>query len=217
MTLYPEDPSRRAAQSAVPSHGAAELSGPADAKVARAAATLQRLPTAPPGAVDRIVAAAVARNGLDGRRSTRVTWLARAATIMAAAGLGAMATLYGVGRDSVAGPGVVADTGTRESPTASPPSIAYQAAADNADDAPVPTGFALARPSAQRVSVIGAFNGWNASATPMTRDERGVWTATVPLAPGRHAYVFVVDDTVWVTDPRAEVVRDPDYGRDQSV
>ena len=43
-------------------------------------------------------------------------------------------------------------------------------------------------------------------ATPMTRDERGVWIATVPLAPGRHAYVFVVDDTVWVTDPRAERV-----------
>jgi hypothetical protein len=27
----------------------------------------------------------------------------------------------------------------------------------------------------------------------------------------------VVDDTLWVTDPRAPVVRDADYGRDQSV
>ena len=79
------------------------------------------------------------------------------------------------------------------------------------------TGFALARPAARRVAVIGAFNGWNPAATPMARDSRGVWTATVALPPGRHAYVFVVDDTLWITDPRAEVVRDPDYGRDQSV
>ena len=190
---------------------------PLDAKLTRAAAHLRRLPEAPEGAVDRIVAAAVARNGLDGRRSTRTTWLARTATILAAAGLGAMATLYGVGRDTADRPTDVADMGTQESAAVSPPSIAQLAAADNAEDAPVPTGFALARPGARRVAVIGDFNGWDASATPMTRDARGVWTATVPLAPGRHAYVFVVDDTLWVTDPRAEVVRDPDYGRDQSV
>jgi 1,4-alpha-glucan branching enzyme len=67
------------------------------------------------------------------------------------------------------------------------------------------------------VAVVGDFNGWNPDANVMTADARGVWTTTVPLPPGRHAYAFVVDGTVWVTDPRAPVVRDPDYGRDQSV
>jgi hypothetical protein len=197
MTHYPEDP--------------------LDARLARAAAQLRRLPEAPEGAVDRVVAAAMARNGLDGRRSPRTAWLARAAAVLAAAGLGAVTTLYGVGRGMGDTPPQVGSLMGEGAAAVTPPSFAQPVAASSADDAPVPTGFALARPGASRVTVIGDFNGWNAGATPMTRDERGVWTTTVALAPGRHAYVFVVDDSVWVTDPRAEVVRDPDYGRAQSV
>ena len=37
------------------------------------------------------------------------------------------------------------------------------------------------------------------------------------LAPGRHAYAYVIDDSAWVTDPRVPVTRDVDYGRDHSV
>ena len=59
------------------------------AEFARAVSALRHLPDVPPGAVDRVVAAAVARNGIPGRRSVATTWLARAAGLALAAGLGA--------------------------------------------------------------------------------------------------------------------------------
>ena len=70
---------------------------------------------------------------------------------------------------------------------------------------------------ARRVSLVGDFDVWSPTAEPMRRLPDGTWTTTVALTPGRHAYAFVVDDTVWVTDPTAPLVRDPDYGRDHSV
>ena len=64
--------------------------------------------------------------------------------------------------------------------------------------------FVLAAPAASRVTLVGDFNRWSASATPLVSErEHGVWTAVVALAPGRHRYAFVVDDTGWVTDPAA--------------
>ena len=77
--------------------------------------------------------------------------------------------------------------------------------------------FVLRRPNARRVALVGDFYAWSPTAIPMTRRPDGTWTATVELTPGRHTYAFVVDDTVWVTDPRAETVPDADYGRTQSV
>jgi 1,4-alpha-glucan branching enzyme len=77
--------------------------------------------------------------------------------------------------------------------------------------------FVLRQPSARRVALVGDFDAWSPTAIPMTRGADGTWTATVHLTPGRHTYAFVVDDSVWVTDPRAEKVPDPDYGRPQSV
>jgi hypothetical protein len=50
----------------------------------------------------------------------------------------------------------------------------------------------------------------------MTRAADGSWTATLAVAPGRHAYAFVVDGA-WVTDPRMPATADPDYGRDHSI
>jgi 1,4-alpha-glucan branching enzyme len=67
------------------------------------------------------------------------------------------------------------------------------------------------------VALVGDFNGWDARATPLARSADGSWTTTVSLAPGRHAYAYVIDDSAWVTDPRVPVTRDVDYGRDHSV
>ena len=82
---------------------------------------------------------------------------------------------------------------------------------------PVPTQFVLDDRRASRVAIVGEFNGWDASKTPLTRLESGLWTATVPLLPGRHVYAFVLDDTLVVADPRAPKVRDADYGSEGSV
>lgn len=87
-----------------------------------------------------------------------------------------------------------------------------------ADDAPRAVQFVLDAPGARAVAVVGGFNDWDPT---MARLERvpgsTVWTTTVPLAPGRYTYAFVVDDSTWVLDPRAPRAQDPDYGVESSV
>lgn len=78
--------------------------------------------------------------------------------------------------------------------------------------------FVLRVPGASHVHVAGDFNGWNQHAAPMRRDSAsGLWSATLILRPGRHVYAFVVDDSVWMPDPRAPMAKDADYGRPGSV
>ena len=60
--------------------------------------------------------------------------------------------------------------------------------------------FACDSDTATAVLLAGSFNGWSATATPMTRDNLGHWTVALPLAPGRYEYKFVVDGE-WVCDP----------------
>ena len=62
--------------------------------------------------------------------------------------------------------------------------------------------FMLTAPTASRVALAGDFNGWDPRDIAMTRDSRdGRWVVTLALAPGRHNYAYVVDDTQWVRDP----------------
>jgi hypothetical protein len=72
--------------------------------------------------------------------------------------------------------------------------------------------FIFVAPGASRVAVAGDFNRWSPRATPLVAAESGgVWAVTVALAPGRHRYAFVVDDTQWVREPggsRAGMVLD---------
>jgi hypothetical protein len=52
----------------------------------------------------------------------------------------------------------------------------------------------------------------------MTRDPAsGLWSETLALRPGRHVYAFVVDDSVWMRDPRTPAADDADFGRPGSV
>ena len=81
----------------------------------------------------------------------------------------------------------------------------------------VATQFVFESAEATSVAVVGEFNGWDASALPMTQVTPGVWEATVPLAPGRHVYAYLVDGTLLVADPRAPKSGDVDYGREGSV
>lgn len=70
-------------------------------------------------------------------------------------------------------------------------------------DVVVPVAFRFPvhlAPNAQTVSVVGAFNGWNAIAHPLQRSERDEWTTTVYLSPGRVVYMFCVDGVMWL-DP----------------
>jgi hypothetical protein len=74
--------------------------------------------------------------------------------------------------------------------------------------------FVLVAPEAKKVAVVGDFNGWDASHASYQAQHRGggVWSVTAPVPLGHHRYSFVVDDSVWVTDPMAPRVADNDYG-----
>jgi hypothetical protein len=98
-----------------------------------------------------------------------------------------------------------------------PPNVAPAPAAVAAIRAPRLTQFVLVAPAAASVALVGDFNDWSASATPLERTERdGVWWVTVPLEPGRYRYSFVVDGTTWRSDPDAPAV-DDEFGRANSV
>src|SRR5882762_11582619 len=78
--------------------------------------------------------------------------------------------------------------------------------------------FVLVAPRATHISLVGDFNDWDASRTPMRRaGSEALWTAVVPLAPGRYHYAFLVDGARWLADPSAPVARDEDYGAPSSV
>jgi hypothetical protein len=62
--------------------------------------------------------------------------------------------------------------------------------------------FVLDAPAASRVALVGDFNGWSRTATPLRATTRaGEWSAVIALPRGRHGYTFVVDDTQWVPAP----------------
>ncbi len=78
--------------------------------------------------------------------------------------------------------------------------------------------FVFVAPQAEHVSLVGDFNGWDASKTPMVRSEHsGLWTVTLPLPEGRHLYAFVVDGNSWSADPNAPFAPDDGFGHANSV
>lgn len=53
---------------------------------------------------------------------------------------------------------------------------------------------------ADHINLVGDFNDWNTSATPMRRGER-YWEATVNLPAGSTSYyAYLVDDTDWCSE-----------------
>ena len=79
------------------------------------------------------------------------------------------------------------------------------------------TQFVLVAPEASAVAVVGDFNDWSMSATPLERAPGdGVWYVTVPLEPGRYRYAFVVNGAIWRSDPEAPAAED-EFGRANSV
>ena len=78
--------------------------------------------------------------------------------------------------------------------------------------------FMLTAPAASRVALTGDFNGWDPRQIEMTRDSRdGRWAVTLALAPGRHSYAYVVDDTQWVRDPLGTAAEPNDLAPPRSV
>jgi Glycogen recognition site of AMP-activated protein kinase len=76
--------------------------------------------------------------------------------------------------------------------------------------------FVFLDSSAHSVTLVGDFNAWSRTATQLRpAGQRGSWTISIPLTPGRHEYAFIVDGR-WTADPYAAQVHD-DFGTESSV
>lgn len=82
---------------------------------------------------------------------------------------------------------------------------ATAAAASSA--APVYVRFDLQVADAQSVRLAGSFSDWE-PAYELTAAGDGRWTITIPLEPGVHDYVFVVDGDQHLLDPTAPRIAD---------
>jgi hypothetical protein len=193
-----------------------------DETIARIAAALRPMPPVDPARKASVLVAVAAERerAREARRRAARRWRA-AGSVGVAAAAGLLLTVWwrdvAGGRDALRS---ATRTATASAPSSAPSAAAttHLTASESADVAPLPVQLVLRAPAAHRVAVVGDFNGWDAAANTLTRDPAsGLWSATVALRPGRHVYAFIVDDSVWVRDPRMPQARDADFGRPGSV
>jgi hypothetical protein len=184
-----------------------------DEIIERAATALRRYQPQNPAAIARILATVEGRE----RRWWRAAVWPSVSTSLAATGwLAAAALLLGfVSRQATVGPDAQRHIGGIPAASSIP---AIQVARVTGEAVPLPVQFTLRDVRATQVALVGDFNAWSAAATLLEPGEvAGTWSVTVPLSTGRHLYAFLVDGKTWMTDPRAQVARDLDFGRANSV
>ncbi|MHB8253634.1 MAG: isoamylase early set domain-containing protein [Acidiferrobacter sp.] len=76
--------------------------------------------------------------------------------------------------------------------------------------------FAVRLPGAQRVALVGSFNGWGRRIA-LRSGRHGLWTVRVPLRLGQYTYVFVVNGHRILPDPHAEGYRPDGFGGKNSL
>jgi 1,4-alpha-glucan branching enzyme len=83
---------------------------------------------------------------------------------------------------------------------------------------PAGVRFSVAADGATSVALAGAFNQWSISSHPLVRDGAGgVWTIVVPLPPGEHPFMYVIDGQQWITPPAADDFVDDGFGSRNGV
>ena len=72
---------------------------------------------------------------------------------------------------------------------------------------------------AERVNLVGEFNDWDTTATPMHRNRSDAnWKATLELKAGqRYRFRYLVDGKEWMNDWRADDHMDNPYGSSDSI
>jgi len=105
---------------------------------------------------------------------------------------------------------VIAWPGTQQNPGAT------AGGADGAE-ATVFVQFVLEAPGAESVAVVGDFSEWEPTFTLEDPDGDGVWTGRVPVQPGVHSYMFLIDGSDWQTDPNADRYQDDGFGNQNAV
>jgi hypothetical protein len=162
------------------------------------------------------------------RRRGRLGWLLQPRTVrfrvsplgaVAAAGI-AVAALLGLRREAErAGEQERRLAGTGEFPVATGefPAVSRGGRPATPDTVFV-TRFVFVAPDAKQVSIAGDFNDWDTASIRLVKDSRheNLWTADVPLRPGRYDYAFYVDGK-WLADPAAPRAVGDDFGRPSST
>ena len=71
---------------------------------------------------------------------------------------------------------------------------------------------------AERVNLVGEFNDWDTTATPMTRSRSDAnWKVTIELEKGhRYRFRYLVDGKEWVNDWHADDHEENPYGSYES-
>jgi 1,4-alpha-glucan branching enzyme len=70
---------------------------------------------------------------------------------------------------------------------------------------------------ADSIHLVGDFNNWNTSATPLRLDDSG-WHASVDLEADRaYHYRYLIDGSEWHNDWQADCYEPNEYGGDNSV
>ena len=77
--------------------------------------------------------------------------------------------------------------------------------------------FVFEAPGVRSVAVAGAFSEWDQRHPLEDADGDGVWIGRVPVLPGVHEYMFIVNGDTWVTDPRADRYVDDGFGNRNAV
>lgn len=77
--------------------------------------------------------------------------------------------------------------------------------------------FFLEAPDARSVAVAGDFNDWTPEMELSDVDGDGIWSGRLRLTPGVHKYMFVIDDSTWITDPKAERYTEDGFGNRNAV
>jgi serine protease AprX len=72
--------------------------------------------------------------------------------------------------------------------------------------------------SAHSVSVAGDFNGWSQAATPLKRNDSGLWSTEIVVPRvGRLEYKFIINGQRWIEDPSNGMKAPNNYGGLNSV
>ena len=71
---------------------------------------------------------------------------------------------------------------------------------------------------ADRIHLVGDFNGWDRDACPMQRDRDGGWQITLDLEPGRSfQFRYLCDGEHWMNDTQADAYTANTFGADNCV
>jgi len=84
-------------------------------------------------------------------------------------------------------------------------------------DSRVYVQFVVDAPTAETVHLVGDFTEWQPTVELDDADGDGVWSGRVPLLPGVHEYMFVIDGSDWITDPNAVGYQDDGFGQRNAV